>query len=65
MCGLPDVRACARDAARIGDTSDHWGQSIMDLLEDFVGLVGFIALLACLGKVGHTLSALEKRERGH
>jgi hypothetical protein len=37
----------------------------MDLLEGFVGLVAFIAFLACLGKVGYTLSALEKRERGH
>ena len=44
---------------------NHWGQSIVDLLEGFVGLVVFIAFLACLGKVGDTLSALEKRERGH
>ena len=44
---------------------NHWGQSIMDLLEGFVGLVAFIAFLACLVKVGDTLSALEKRERGH
>ena len=32
----------------------------MDLLEGFVGLLAFIAFLACLGKVGDTLSALEK-----
>ena len=44
---------------------NHWGQAIMDLLEGFVGLVAFIVFLACLGKVSHTLSALEKRERGH
>ena len=46
---------------------NHWGlgQSIVDLLEGFVGLVAFIAFLACLGKVGDTLSALEKREHGH
>jgi hypothetical protein len=35
----------------------------MDLLGGFVGLVAFIAFLACLGKVCHTLSSLAKRER--
>ena len=40
----------------------HTGSfSIVDLLEGFVGLVAFIAFLACLGKVGDTLSALEKQ----
>lgn len=57
MCGLPYVRACAR--AALGNTSATGGNRIMDLLAGFVGLVAFIALLACLSKVGHTLSALE------
>ena len=34
---------------------NHGGQSIVDLLEGFVGLVAFIVFLACLGKVGDTL----------
>ena len=40
------------------------GKSV-DLIEIFVGLIAFVGLLACLGKMGDTLSALEKRERGH
>ena len=64
ICGLPNVRACAQGATPIGDASEPLG-AIVDLLEGFVGLVAFIAFLACLGKVGDTLSALEKRERGH
>ena len=34
-------------------------------LEAFVGLIAFIVLLACLGKMGDALGALEKRERDH
>jgi hypothetical protein len=37
----------------------------VDLIEGFVGLVAFVVLLACLGKIGDALGALEKRERGH
>ena len=37
----------------------------MDLVEGFLGLVALIVFLACLGKIGDRLEALEKRERGH
>ena len=65
-CGLLDADECCRGAVPVGDTREPLGGNrIMDLLGGFVGLVAFIAFLACLGKVCHTLSALEKRERGH
>ena len=38
---------------------------LVDLIELFVGLVAFLVVLACLGKMGELLSALEKRERGY
>ena len=41
------------------------GGKAVDLIEAFVGLIAVIVLLACLGKMGDALGALEKRERGH
>ena len=56
--------ACARDATRIVGKGTLRGKSV-DLIEVFVGLVALFGLLACLGKMGNALEALEKRERGH
>ena len=55
---------CARDATRVVGKGTLRGKSV-DLIEVFVGLIAFIVLLACLGKMGDALGALEKRERGH
>jgi hypothetical protein len=56
--------ACARDATRIVGKGTPRGKSV-DLIEVFVGLVALFGLLACLGKMGNALEALEKRERDH
>jgi hypothetical protein len=37
----------------------------VDLIEGFLGLVAVILFLACLGRIGESLEALEKRERDH
>ena len=41
------------------------GEVIVDLIEGFLGLVAVIVFLACLGSIGDSLEALEKRERDH
>ena len=58
------VAPSARDATRIPGKGTLRGKSV-DLIEAFVGLIAFIVLLACLGKMGDALGALEKRERDH
>jgi hypothetical protein len=37
----------------------------VDLIEGFLGLAAVIVFLACLGRIGGSLEALEKRERDH
>jgi hypothetical protein len=46
----------------VGDTA-LGGRSIVDLIEGFLGLA--VVFLACLGRIGVSLEALEKRERNH
>jgi hypothetical protein len=41
------------------------GEVIVGLIEGFLGLVAVIFFLACLGSIGDSPEALEKRERDH
>jgi hypothetical protein len=63
-CGLSLSRLIPRSAAPYTwkERSVRGGQ-IVDLIEGLVGLVTVILLLACVGKISHTLARLEKRER--
>jgi hypothetical protein len=64
LVDFPHVGSCARDAIRIVGKGNWEGESV-DLIEGFLGLVAAIVFLACLGRIGDSLQALEKRERDH
>ena len=40
-------------------------RSRVDLIGGFLGLAAVIVFLACLGRIGDSVEALEKRERDH
>jgi hypothetical protein len=54
-----------RGAAPIVGDGIVRGEVILDLIEGFLGLVAVIVFLACLGSIGDSPEALEKRERDH